>query len=73
MPPFAVTTGTVIAFDDHAGLGRVRDEQGDEWPFHCTRIADGSRTIAVGALVTFTVLAGPTRAWEASDVRPATP
>lgn len=72
MPPFAVSAGVVVAFDDEAGHGIVQDDDGREWYFHCTRIADGTRTIAVGAPVTFAVVAGPTRHWEASDLRPAT-
>ncbi|HEY4378008.1 MAG TPA: cold shock domain-containing protein [Acidimicrobiales bacterium] len=71
MPPFAVSSGVVVAFDDLAGHGLVRDDAGEEWFFHCTRIADGTRTIAVGAAVTFEAVAGPTRGWEASGLRPA--
>ncbi|MCU1351233.1 MAG: hypothetical protein JWM05_442 [Acidimicrobiales bacterium] len=70
MPPFATTAGTVAAFDDHAGHGTVRGDDGHEWYFHCTRIADGTRTIAVGTAVVFEVIAGPTRAWEATALRP---
>lgn len=33
----------------------MRAEDGRELFFHCTQIADGSRTIAVGAPVTFEV------------------
>ena len=33
---------------DAAGLGVVRGDDGTAYPFHCTQIADGSRTIAVG-------------------------
>ena len=59
-------TGTVIAFDEHAGYGHVRGEDGIERFFHCTAIADGSRTIAVGAPVTFDVVPGHHGRWEAS-------
>ncbi len=48
--------GTVIEFDDHVGLGRVEDEDGCTYMFHCTQIADGRRTIEVGAAVTFVVV-----------------
>lgn len=54
---FAARRGIVEAFDDHVGAGTVRD--GDDqrsWWFHCTRIADGARTIAVGASVRFRVV-----------------
>jgi cold shock CspA family protein len=58
---FATVDGRVAAFDDGVGAGRVRAEgTGEEWYFHCTRIADGTRTIAVGAEVRFEVVPGPT-------------
>jgi CspA family cold shock protein len=67
---FAATTGEVTAFDDRAGAGTVRGGDGREWYLHCTRIADGSRTIAVGTAVTFRVAPGPT-GLEAVDVEPS--
>jgi cold shock CspA family protein len=45
--------GEVIEFDDPRGLGVVRAEGGETYRFHCTAIADGSRTIAVGTAVEF--------------------
>ncbi len=45
----ASSHGTVIAFDEHIGLGRVRLDDGREIPFHCAEIADGSRRVDVGA------------------------
>jgi len=58
---FGSLTGRVSAFDDHVGAGTVTADDSDEWwPFHCTRIADGSRTIAVGTWVAFDVQPGPT-------------
>ena len=48
--------GRVIGFDDAAGLGEVERVDGTRFPFHCIEIADGTRSIAVGATVTFTVL-----------------
>ena len=60
--------GTVVAFDEHVGLGTVQGEDGRTWEFHCTRITDGSRSVAVGARVAFEVgAAGPGR-WEAVGV-----
>ena len=47
--------GVVTAFDDAAGLGTVTADDGTTYPFHCTQITDGSRTIPEGAAVTFTV------------------
>jgi cold shock CspA family protein len=39
-------------------------------PFHCTSIADGSRTIAVGQHVRFTVVPGRLGRWEATRLTP---
>ena len=47
--------GTVTTFDAAAGLGTVTADGGREYPFHATQIADGTRTIAVGAAVEFAV------------------
>ncbi|MEY4362248.1 MAG: hypothetical protein RL391_1554 [Actinomycetota bacterium] len=41
----------VVAFDAHVGLGRVRIDDGRDIMFHCAEIADGSRSIDVGAIV----------------------
>jgi cold shock CspA family protein len=66
---FGARTGRVSAFDDHVGAGTVTADDADEtWFFHCTRIADGSRTIAVGTWVMFDVMPGPT-GLEAVSVR----
>lgn len=43
--------GTVSRFDDDAGLGVVDVEGVGETAFHCTAIADGTRTIAPGTAV----------------------
>lgn len=70
MAPFARSTGTVLTFDDHGGYGTVRDENGNDWFFHCTAIADGTRTTAAGTEVTFSLLPGRLGRWEATDLRP---
>ena len=57
-------TGTVAEFDEAAGLGTVLGDDGRDLPFHCTAIADGTRTIEVDARVVFEVRPGPGR-WEA--------
>jgi hypothetical protein len=44
--------GTVAAFDSQRGLGEIRDPDGRAYPFHCTKIADGSREIPVGVAAT---------------------
>ena len=65
----AVTTGSVTEFDDDRGLGTVAADDGGAYPFHCTAIADGTRTIPTGARVTFAVVTGPLGRTEASTVR----
>ena len=60
--------GTVTEFDEPGGLGTVADVDGGEHPFHCTAIADGSRSIAVGAAVTFRLAAGRAGRREAVDL-----
>ncbi len=64
-------TGEVIEFDDAAGIGTVRDDDtGETHFFHCTQIADGSRTIAVRARVTYEVRPGHLGRWEAVGLTP---
>ncbi|MFM8236130.1 MAG: cold shock domain-containing protein [Actinomycetota bacterium] len=64
-------TGRVVAFDDGRGLGEIAGDDGRTYPFHCTAIADGSRTIGVGARVEFSVVPGHLGRWEAAAVQPA--
>lgn len=63
-------TGSVTRFDDHRGLGEITGDDGTVYPFHCTAIADGSRTIAEGVVVHFEVVAGRLGRWEAGTVEP---
>lgn len=49
-------TGTVTEFSDARGLGTVTTQAGREYLFHVIEIADGSRTIEIGASVTFRAL-----------------
>lgn len=70
MQPFVQSTGIVDTFDEPRGLGTVRADDGEVLPFHCTAIADGSRTIAVGQPVRFAVVAGRLGRWEAADITP---
>ena len=66
-----MTNGRVIEFDDAAGIGVVRDDGGgDEHFFHCTQIADGTRTITAGTEVTYEVRPGHRGRWEATAIRP---
>ena len=62
--------GTVTEFDEPRGLGTVTAEGGEAYPFHCTQIADGSRTIEVGAAVRFDVGPGLPGRWEARSIAP---
>ena len=50
--------GRVTVFDERRGLGTITGADGREYPFHCTQIADGSRTIARDAKVSFETMAG---------------
>jgi CspA family cold shock protein len=60
--------GRVTAFDEHRGIGEIAADDGATYPFHCTQIADGTRTIAVGAEVAFEVVAGHLGHWEAARI-----
>ena len=59
--------GTVTAFDEPRGLGTVRAGDHD-YPFHCTAILDGTRTIEVGTAVTFEVRPAGMGRWEATQI-----
>jgi cold shock CspA family protein len=65
-------TGVVSDFDEHKGYGSVRADDGAEYFFHCTQIADGSRSIPTGVRVTFDVAAGHGGRWEARSVTAVT-
>lgn len=64
--------GVVATFDAAVGLGTVAaDGDGRQvFGFHCTEIADGTRTIDVGAQVTFVVAAAGPGVWEAKQLSP---
>ena len=63
--------GAVVEFDEAKGYGAVEDaSRGEQYFFHCTQIADGTRSIAVGAEVDFDVAAGGMGRWEAVALRP---
>jgi hypothetical protein len=73
-PPRRV--GQVVAFDEWVGLGEIDSDAGgpdrsntERFGFHCTQLADGSRTVAVGTPVDFRLLAGRGGHWEAADIR----
>jgi cold shock CspA family protein len=62
--------GRVAAFDEHRGRGEIESDR-EHYPFHCTAIADGTRTIAVGTAVEFEVVPGPLGQWEAAAIERA--
>ena len=42
-------SGVIESFDERRGDGLFRADDGRGYYFHCVAIADGTRTIAVGA------------------------
>ena len=60
--------GTVLDFDEDAGMGTIRTEEGRELFFHCTQLVDGSRLVEPGSPVRFDVVAGHLGKWEAARV-----
>ncbi len=64
-----VLEGVVTEFDEARGLGTVEAE-GRAYPFHCTQIAGGTRSIAVGTRVSFEVRPGGMGRWEAATLTP---
>jgi hypothetical protein len=67
----AVYSGRVASFDDFVGRGEIEARGGMRFPFHCTAIADGSRTIAADAAVKFRIVPGPLGALEAIAIKTA--
>jgi hypothetical protein len=62
----------VKTFDEAAGLGEVvLGDLAVTLPFHCTAIADGSRSVQVGIPVAVTVATTSLGAVEASRLTPA--
>ena len=61
--------GTVAEFDEAKGFGTVRSDDGQELFFHCTQIADGTRTVAVGTAVEFEIRPGRRGQWEAGVIK----
>ena len=65
-------SGTVCAFDERAGLGVLRLEDGREVGFHATQLASGTRTTEVGRRVESTIVAWHRGRDEATDIHDAT-
>jgi cold shock CspA family protein len=64
-------TGTVRAFDEQRGRGVIVGDDGSEYEFHATRIADGTRRISVGTKVHFEPAPALRGQYEASAITPA--
>jgi CspA family cold shock protein len=64
-------TGVVSEFDEATGLGTVTAADGAAYGFHCTQIADGTRTIEVGTSVCFDVVPWHRGRYEAVALSPA--
>lgn len=62
--------GTVAEFDAAIGLGTITAADGASYPFHCIEIADGSRSVAVDATVSFELI-GKLGRFEAARISPA--
>jgi cold shock CspA family protein len=62
--------GRVLDFDEDGGYGTLQAGDGTSYFFHCTAVADGSRTIAVGADVRFEVVPGRLGRWEGAEIEP---
>jgi cold shock CspA family protein len=64
--------GRVVSFDEPRGLGAIEaDDGGGTYPFHCTALLDGTRTVEVDSLVTFEVRPGGLGRWEAIRIASA--
>jgi cold shock CspA family protein len=63
-------TGTVVDFDAQVGLGTVEATAGPplRYRFHCTQIADGTRSVEVGARVVFVAVPAHGGVLEAAGV-----
>jgi cold shock CspA family protein len=68
MAAFESGSGVVEEFDEQRGLGTILADDGALLPFHCTAIADGSRTVKAGRRVEFRVIPGLSGRWEATRV-----
>ncbi len=63
-----IAAGVVVSFDSARGIGEVSDNAGGTLGFHCTAVADGSRSIAVGTRVHFRKVPGHAGRYEATEL-----
>jgi len=74
-PSSRLRHGIVASFDDPAGYGVITETESEsetagEWFFHCSAIADGTRSIEPGTPVICHLVAGHMGRFEATDIRP---
>ena len=67
----AVYSGKVATFDEFVGRGEIEAGGGMRFPFHCTAIVDGTRTVAPDTAVKFRLVPGPLGALEAIAIKTA--
>jgi hypothetical protein len=67
----AVYSGKVATFDEFVGRGEIEAGGGMRFPFHCTAIVDGTRTVAPDTAVRFRLVPGPLGALEAIAIKTA--
>ncbi len=63
--------GRVASFDERRGLGTIDTSEGTTYPFHCTALLDGTRSVDEGRAVTFDVRAAGMGRWEATRIADA--
>jgi CspA family cold shock protein len=66
-------SGIVTEFDEARGTGTITADDAARYAFHCTQIADGSRSITPGTPVTFEIRPGHRGRWEARLISPRLP
>jgi cold shock CspA family protein len=62
-------TGKVVSFDDQRGDGVVTTDLGESMYFHCVNIADGTRSVPLGAFVSGIRAVGRLGADEITDLQ----
>ncbi|MEO6318179.1 MAG: hypothetical protein ABIP36_05280 [Acidimicrobiales bacterium] len=63
--------GRVASFDEPRGLGTVLATDGSAYPFHCTALLNGTRSVDEGTAVTFEVRPAGLGRWEATRIADA--
>jgi len=64
----ATHRGRVEAYDPQRGWGTIVGDDGERLGFHCTQIADGSRSIPIGQAVTYRRVPAHLGRYEAGSV-----